>query len=204
MIALPPEAYLRVDESNDELFYAAPRFVTHIDEAAIAQVTAQYRTYLPVGGVVLDLMSSWVSHLPEEVTYAHVIGQGMNEEELAANPRLDEYLVQDLNRRPILPYLGSTFDGITCCVSVQYLTQPIAVFREVARLLKRDAPFIVTFSNRCFPSKAVRVWLNLDDLGHLRLVEHYFAHAEAFRKTVTLQWRPKAGDPLYAVIGFAR
>lgn len=204
MITLPPEAFVRADESDDERFYAFPRFVTHLDDKAITQVTALYRTYFPLDGEILDLMSSWVSHLPPEANYRRVVGHGLNAEELEANPCFDEIFVQNLNRRTMLPFLGSTFDGAACCVSVQYLTQPVAVFAEVGRVLKRDAPFVVCFSNRSFPSKTVQIWQNLDDLGHVRLVGHYFAKSEAYRRTNVYKWTPLTGDPLYAVIGFAR
>jgi SAM-dependent methyltransferase len=204
MMTLPPEAFVRADNSDDERFYAFPRFVTHLDDEAIAQVTSLYRTYLPADGVILDLMSSWVSHLPKDVNYTRVVGHGLNAEELAANPVFNETFVQNLNRHAQLPYSANTFDGAACCVSVQYMTQPVAVFREVARVLKADAPFVVSFSNRCFPSKAVQAWLNLDDLGHIRLVEHYFEKSESFRRTIVYKWRPPVGDPLFAVIGFAR
>jgi SAM-dependent methyltransferase len=197
---LPPAAFRRADESPDRTFYAAPRFVTHIDDAAIAAVTALYREYLPVGGAVLDCMSSWVSHLPADVTYRRVAGLGMNAEELAANPRLTDWHVQDLNEQAPLPYGEAEFDGAGCCVSVQYLTQPEAVFRAVARVLRPGAPFVVTFSNRCFPTKAVAAWQALDDAGHARLVAAYFAAAGGFEPAEVRAHRPRRGDPLWGVI----
>ena len=154
----PIRAFAEADPSPDPLFYAAPRFVAHIDDRAIRAVTALYHTLLPGGGRVLDLMSSWISHLPEEVTYAEVVGLGLNAAELAANPRLSRHVVQDLNRDPVLPFEDAAFDGACCCVSVQYLEQPVAVMREMRRVLKAGAPFAVTFSDRCFPTKAVLIW----------------------------------------------
>ncbi len=205
MITLPPKAFRRADESEDEHFYAFPRFVTHIDDNAILQVTALYHTYFPPNGVILDLMSSWVSHLPIDLPFSRVVGHGMNAEELAANPQLNDRLVHDLNLHPTLPFLDSTFDGVACAVSVQYLTRPIAVFAEVARILKAGAPFVVTLSNRVFAAKAVNIWLNLDDLGRIRLVQHYFGKTDAFERITVHRWQPLAGgDPLYGVIGFAR
>jgi SAM-dependent methyltransferase len=197
---LPAAAFRRPDESPDRAFYAAPRFVTHIDDGAIAAVTALYREFLPAGGAVLDLMSSWVSHLPDDVAYARVAGLGMNAAELAANPRLTDWCVQDLNAEPRLPYADATFDGAGCCVSVQYLTQPAAVFREVARVLRPGAPFVVTFSNRCFPSKAIAAWRSLDDAAHLQLVATYLALAGGFGPAEGRAHRPRGGDPLWGVV----
>ena len=201
---LPPGAFRRVDESPDGEFYRTPRLVTHIDDAAIGGVTELYRELFPPGGALLDLMSSWVSHLPEDVTYRRVVGLGMNAVELAANPRLDAHVVQDLNRDPRLPFADGEFDGVGCCVSIDYLTQPVAVLREVARVLRPGGPVVITFSNRCFPTKAVAVWHGLDDQGHLRLVEHYLEQSGGFRDIRGIDRSPKVrrrhGDPLYAVV----
>jgi SAM-dependent methyltransferase len=162
---LPVAAFDKADPSPDAEFYAYPRLVTHIDDGAIATVTRVYRERLPPGGTVLDLMSSWVSHLPEDIAYASVIGHAMNEEELAANPRLSRWFVQDLNIDPALPFGDGVFDGVCLCVSVQYLQRPVEVFREVGRVLRPDAPFVVSFSNRCFPTKAVAIWQSLSGPG---------------------------------------
>lgn len=198
-----PDYFRRPDESADEQFYSTPRLVTHIDPDAIAAVTQLYREYFPLNGTILDLMSSWVSHLPSEMTYSRVVGVGMNQAELNANPRLDERIVQNLNRTPQLPSADELFDGAGICVSVQYLTRPVEVFREVGRVLKPGAPLIVTLSNRCFPSKAVAIWQALDDRGHAQLVQRYFADAGNWTQIDVLDrslrgWR---SDPLYAVIG---
>ena len=115
----------RQDESPDALFYRSPRFVTHIDDGAIAAVTQVYREFLPADGSILDLMSSWVSHLPDEVNYPRVIGLGMNAAELAANPRLESFVVHDLNAEPTLPFAPGEFSAATLCVSIDYLTQPL-------------------------------------------------------------------------------
>jgi len=149
------DVFRREDESADERFYDFPRFVTHIDKAAIEAVTELYREFFRANGAILDLMSSWVSHLPETVDYSCVTGLGMNAEELAANPRLTERVVQSLNDEPKLPFGEAEFDGAAICVSVQYLIEPVEVFREIARVLKHDASLVVAFSNRCFPTKAV-------------------------------------------------
>ncbi len=203
MSLTPSEAFRRYDETPDEEFYSVPRLVTHIDDRAIAAVTQLYRELLPPGGKILDLMSSWVSHLPEEVRYERVVGLGMNEEELRRNPRLDEYVVQNLNRDPKLPFADAEFDGVGICVSIDYLTDPVSVLREVGRVLKVGAPLVVTFSNRCFPTKAVAVWHRLDDRGHVRLVEGYLQEAGNFENIRGLDRSPRrlVSDPLYAVVG---
>jgi SAM-dependent methyltransferase len=200
LTGLPAAAFRRHDESPDGAFYAAPRFVTHIDAGAIAAVTALYREQLPPGGAVLDLMSSWVSHLPDDVAYARVAGLGMNAAELAANPRLTDWQVQDLNADPRLPYGDGEFDAVGCCVSVQYLTRPDAVFREVARVLRPGGACVVTFSDRCFPTKAVAAWQALDDAGHAQLVAAYLAAAGAFAPATVHAHRPRGGDPLWGVV----
>ncbi len=201
MQELPSWAMRRMDEAPDEQFYRTPRLVTHIDDRAIAAVTQLYREVLPPGGVILDLMSSWVSHLPPEIVYRRVVGLGLNAAELAANPRLDERIVQDLNRVPRLPFGDAEFDGAGICVSIQYLTRPVAVFRELARVLRPGAPLVVTFSNRCFPTKAVAIWQALDDQGHGHLVRRYFEAAGGWTDVAVLDRRPGRGDPLYAVTG---
>ncbi len=200
---LPPGAFRRYDETPDEEFYRAPRFVTHIDDNAIAAVTQLYREFFPPGGTILDLMSSWVSHLPPEVEYGRVVGLGMNEEELRRNPRLDACVVQDLNRDPRLPFEDGEFDGCGICVSIDYLTRPVEVLSEVGRALSVGSPTVITFSNRCFPSKAVAVWHELDDRGHVRLVEEYLRGAGNFRNIRGLDRSPRRmfSDPLYAVVG---
>jgi len=200
---IPEEAFRRTDESPDEEFYSTPRIVTHIDDGAIAAVTQLYREFFPPGGEILDLMSSWVSHLPPEVEYRRVIGLGMNEAELRRNDRLDSYLVQNLNTNPELPFGDAEFDGAGICVSIDYLTRPVEVLREVGRVLKIGAPLIITFSNRCFPSKAVEIWLRLDDRGHMRLVEQYLHVAGNWNEIQSLDRSPRRlfSDPLYAVVG---
>jgi SAM-dependent methyltransferase len=203
MSRLPAEAFRRYDEAPDEEFYETPRFVTHIDDRAIAAVTQLYREHFPPDGAILDLMSSWVSHLPPEVTYRRVVGLGMNEVELKENPRLDEYVVQNLNRNLRLPFGDGEFDGAGICVSIDYLIQPVEVLREVGRILKAGSPLIVTFSNRCFADKAVAVWLQLDDQGRVRLVEECLREAGNFENVRGLDRSlgRMFSDPLYAVIG---
>jgi hypothetical protein len=197
---LPAAAFDKADPSPDAEFYAYPRFVTHIDDEAIATVTRVYRETLPTGGAVLDLMSSWVSHLPADRDYTSIVGHGMNEEELAANPRLSRWFVQDLNIDPALALADSEFDGACLCVSVQYLQRPVDVFREVRRVLRPDAPFVVSFSNRCFPTKAVAIWQAFAGPDQQGLVAAYM-RAAGFTSVATQAVAPQQGDPLWIVIG---
>ncbi len=199
----PKGAFGRYDEAPDEEFYRIPRFVTHIDDRAIAAVMELYREHFPPGGAILDLMSSWVSHLPPEIEYGRVIGLGMNEEELRRNPRLDGYAVQNLNRKPTLPFGDEEFDGVGICVSIDYLTDPISVLREVGRVLRVGAPVVITFSNRCFPDKAIAIWHQLDDRGHMELVERYLREAGNWSDVRSFDRSPRRmfSDPLYAVVG---
>ena len=203
MPSLPEDAFGRMDETPDEEFYRTPRLVTHIDDGAIAAVTQLYRELFPPGGVVLDLMSSWISHLPPEVEYNRVVGLGMNETELRRNGRLDSYVVQNLNENPAFPFGDAEFDGCGICVSIDYLTRPVEVLREVGRVLKAGSPVVITFSNRCFPSKAVAVWHQLDDRGHMRLIEDYLREAGNWEDVRSLDRSPRRmfSDPLYAVVG---
>jgi Methyltransferase domain len=198
----PDGFFARRDESDDDQFYTFPRKVTHIDDGAIDACRELYRELLPVGGRILDLMSSWRSHLPDDVKYASVVGLGMNAEEMIDNPQLSEHVVHDLNSQQKLPFPDAAFDGAVCTVSVQYLTHPVQTFREIARVLTAGSPFIVTYSNRCFPEKAVAGWLSLGDEDHGRLVALYFQRSGSWTKVTTDQRRRGtygAADPLYAV-----
>jgi SAM-dependent methyltransferase len=203
----PPGSFDRLDESDDALFYAEPRKVVHLDDAALAALTALYAELLPPQGPLLDLMSSWRSHLPEGYP-GPVIGLGMNEEEMADNPQLSSWVVHDLNQEPMLPFEDNSFTGAMCAVSVQYLTNPIAVFQEVCRVLKPGAPFIVTFSNRCFPTKAVAIWRATTDWQHLRIVRLYFERSGGWEGITSADRSPPTardgGDPLYAVWAWKR
>ena len=197
----PPEVFSKQDTGDDLAFYAPPRLVTHVDENAVAALTQLYRTLLPAGSRLLDLMSSWVSHLPDDRDYAEVVGHGMNAVELEANPRLTRWFVQNLNQDPVLPLSDQAFDAAMACVGVQYLQQPLAVFAEVRRVLAPGAPFIVSFSNRCFPTKAVTIWRALDTSGQAALVKLYLERAGFTNISASLVADGTAGDPLVAVIG---
>ena len=202
-LGLPQGAFAKIDAEEDDLFYEPPRLVCHIDEGAVAALTEFYRVALPAGGVLLDLMSSWVSHLPPEIDYAEVVGHGMNATELAANPRLTRWFVQNLHRDTKLPLADTSVDAAMVCVSIQYLQQPAAVLREVSRVLRPGSPLVISFSNRCFWTKAVAIWRALDDDGHARLVERYLGRA-GFERIETHQlaeWVEDVSDPMTAVVG---
>ena len=198
------DPFRRQDETPDELFYRQPRFVTHIDDAAMAAVTQLYREFLPAGGALLDLMSSWVSHLPPEVAYRRVVGLGLNRAELTKNPRLESFVVQNLNTTPQLPFADGEFGGAALAVSVDYLTDPVAVLRDLRRVLVPGGPVVIAFSNRCFPTKAVAIWHRLNDRERLELVGHYFQEA-GWEQIQLLDRSPKGhgSDPLYAAVAYA-
>ncbi|QXQ08575.1 class I SAM-dependent methyltransferase [Sphingosinicellaceae bacterium] len=198
---LPPAAFAKQDSGNDLDFYAPPRLVTHIDEAATAALTDYYARIIAPGAVVLDLMSSWVSHLPTDLPTSEVIGHGMNATELAANPRLDRWFIQDLNREPVLPLPTSSVDAVLCCVGVQYLQRPLEVLADVARVLRPGGRFIASYSNRCFPMKAVRIWLSLDMAGQAGLIRTYLERTGFTAIEALVLSDGAAGDPLIVVNG---
>ena len=195
---LPPGFFDRADEAGDGDFYQLPRFVTHIDDATIAALTKLYGELLAPEAALLDLMSSWVSHLPD-VSYARVAGLGMNTAELAANPRLDDFLVHDLNRDPELPYDDESFDAVLNAVSIQYLVHPVEVFASVRRVLRPGGIAIVATSHRLFPTKAIRGWQLRSPEDRRRLLASYFAWAGGFEDAVFLDRSPPGADPLWIV-----
>ncbi len=191
-----------MDPTPDQDFYREPRLVTHIDDHAIAALTRFYGDLIPDGGMVLDLMSSWISHLPEGKPLAGVAGLGLNRVELENNAVLSERVVQDLNADPVLPWDDATFDTAIVTVSVQYLTSPVDVFRDVGRVLKPGAPFAVAYSNRCFPTKAVRIWQSLSDRDHAELIAVYFRLSGLFEQAQAFDISPGPGaDPMFVVVG---
>jgi SAM-dependent methyltransferase len=173
--------------------------VNHIDDATIAALTVAYRELVPAGARVLDLMSSWVSHLPPEARYARVAGLGLNAFELAANPRLGERRVHDLNADPKLPWPDASFDAVLCAVSVQYLVRPVEVFAEVARVLAPGGAFVIATSHRLFPTKAIAGWQALGPAERMRLLAHYLALAEGFEAARFVDRSPPQADPLWIV-----
>jgi hypothetical protein len=210
---LGPHQRTKLDDSDDKLFYADPRFVTHVDEGFIQQLTDLYRDRLKPHTRIFDMMSSWVSHLPEEMEFAHVEGHGMNQDELARNPRLDRYFVQDLNENPKLPLPDRDFDAVLNTVSVQYLQYPEAVFSEIHRILKPGGVAIVSFSNRMFYQKAIQAWRDGSETSRVELVKKYFASVAGFTtpEVITRQSGVPSflqllgvggGDPFYAVIAY--
>jgi SAM-dependent methyltransferase len=198
---LGPQHFERIDETDDTLFYEAPRLVKHIDEAACERLALFFHVALPKGGAILDLMSSCVSHLPTDVTYSRVCGLGMNQVELEANPQLTDHLVHDLTVNPTLPFTDNEFDACIINVSVQYLIHPIPVFGEIARVTKPGSLCAVSFSNRCFPTKAVAIWRSMDDMNHARLVGYYFVESGEFEEPEFTDISPNPGqtDPLFMV-----
>jgi len=190
--------FARGDPTPDPLFYSWPRLVTHIDDDAIEAVGALYDE-LGVDGDVLDLMSSWVSHFRQRPARLTVLG--MNSEELAANPQASAIVIHDLNADPSLPFDDGSFDAAVCCVSVDYLVHPVAVFRDVARVLRPRRLFVCTFSNRCFPTKAIAGWLYANDAQRCAIVADYFRQAGCWVEPTIDQRTPAHhfGDPLYAV-----
>ena len=200
-----PDLFARTDESDDASFYSVPRKVVHLDESAVAAVTAFFAEQLPSHADLLDVMASWRSHLPKRLPRKHVIGLGMNDEEMADNPDLDAWVVHDLNRNPELPFADRSFDGATLTVSMQYLTKPIEVFRSIARCLRPGAPLIVVVSHRCFPTKAVKIFHQCQTMRErMELGMAYFSFAGGFADVLGVDLRPSAAhgeDPVRAIIG---
>ncbi|MBE9170576.1 methyltransferase domain-containing protein [Pleurocapsales cyanobacterium LEGE 06147] len=208
---LPSKQRSKLDETDDTEFYSFPRFVTHVDESFIDQLTSLYREKLQPNTRILDLMSSWVSHLPEEIEFAHVEGHGMNAEELAKNPRLNHYFVQNLNIDLKLPLPDADFAAALIAVSVQYLQYPEAVFAEVYRVLKPGGIFIVSFSNRMFYQKAIAAWRDGTETSRVELVKQYFQSVPGFSEPEIIARQSSvpvllqmlglvSGDPFYAVL----
>ncbi|NEQ95767.1 MAG: class I SAM-dependent methyltransferase [Cyanothece sp. SIO2G6] len=205
-----PTQRTKLDEADDSLFYDYPRFVTHVDDGFIKQLTDLYRDRLTPNTDILDMMSSWVSHLPDDVEFASVTGHGMNQEELARNPRLDRYVVQNLNQEPTLPFADQQFDAVLNAVSVQYLQQPETIFAEIHRVLKPGGIAIISFSNRMFYQKAIQAWRDGTERQRVALVQKYFRSVAGFgvpeaiahqsSTSAILQMLGMGGDPFYAVL----
>lgn len=204
----------KLDSSDDALFYDSPRFVTHVDEGFIAQLTAFYRDRIPANAKVFDFMSSWVSHLPTDVDYAHVEGHGLNEAELSRNSQLDHYFVQNLNQNQIFPLEDCSFDAVVNTVSVQYIQYPEKIFAEVYRVLKPGGIAIFSFSNRMFYQKAITAWRDSSEAARIELVRSYFESVPGFGNIETVERKSDlsvfmqmmaqmtgigGGDPFYAV-----
>ena len=198
---LPAQFFQRQDEANDALFYVEPRFTTHIDDSTIENLTEYYRETLKPEDRILDLMSSWISHLPNECRYQQVSGLGMNEAELAKNERLDDYVVHNLNNNPTLPYEDDSFDVVTIVVSIQYLIHPFEVFEEIARVLAPGGSCIVAMSHRLFPTKAIYAFQTLPPEDKCRMVAAYMKNTGKLTETESIDRSPPIGDPLWLVKG---
>ncbi len=192
----------RMDEGNDALFYREPRLVVHIDDEAIEQIGRIFQEFLPANGVILDLMSSWRSHLPADFVKARMVGLGLNAVEMRENPQLDDFVVHDVNSEPRLPFEDARFEGVILTVSVQYLTRPVEVFRDMCRILRPGCPLVITFSNRMFPTKAVRIWQGCSDEQRMTLVKMYLQKAGGYEgiRAEDRSPAPKGfSDPVYLV-----
>jgi hypothetical protein len=208
--------FRRADEHTDSLFYRNPRMVNHIDDTAIDKIRRLYGKLIQPQSRVLDLMSSWVSHLPDDLPLKSLTGLGMNQKELAANSRLTDYVVHDLNANSRLPFNNKDFDAAICSLSIEYLIHPFEVFEEISRVLKPGGVFVVTFSNRWFPPKAISIWSELHEFERLGLVLEFFLKSGQYKNLQTYSMRglPRPeddkyyaqimfSDPVYAVWGYS-
>jgi len=211
LMVLQPEQRSKLDPSDDSLFYDVPRLVTHVDEGFIQRLTDLYRERLQPNSRIFDMMSSWVSHLPPETAFEWVEGHGMNAEELAKNPRLDHFFVQNLNENAKLPLADQSFDAVLNTVSVQYLQEPETIFAEIYRILKPGGIAIISFSNRMFYQKAIAIWRDASEKQRVELVKRYFQSVPGFSTPEVVSLPPNiptilqllgmpGGDPFYAVI----
>ncbi|MFO8058714.1 MAG: methyltransferase domain-containing protein [bacterium] len=197
------DAFTRQDESDDALFYEQDRFVSHLDTTALTTVEKI------IGGlvteqepVILDLMAGWDSHLPEHLAPCHVAGLGLNRNELSQNPDLDEYIIHDLNKDASLPFKDNTFDAVLNTVSVDYLTRPVQLFKEVKRVLKPGGLFLVIFSNRFFPPKAIKVWQEASENERVDLVKEFFLQAGFEQPELEVSMgRPRPENDKYSHLG---
>lgn len=196
-----PVDFSRQDESSDGYFYSQPRFVYHIDDAAVASLTNYYRQTIKPNTNILDICSSWVSHFPTELRFNRAVGLGMNKKELEKNSQINEFVVQDLNVQPTFPFPDNTFDYVTCVVSVDYLIRPLEVFQEIRRVLKPDGVAIISQSNRCFPTKAINLWLETNDLEHVFIIGSYFHYAGGFKDLQSIDISPTLPntDPMFII-----
>ena len=210
----------KVDNSDDRLFYAAPRFTQHVDDGFLAQLTELYRRLLPAGGAILDLGASHISHLPEEVRYSSVAGMGMNAEELSCNRRLSTFAVRNLNEEPRgWPHANQSFDAVVCCISIQYFSKPEEVMAEVYRVLKPGGVLVISFSNRMFGTKAIAAWRDGTGYSRSMLVKQYISAVAGFTApTVVTEvlttpdlsplgrlkafFARSSSDPFYAVVTY--
>ena len=206
-----PEGFRRDDDRPDHLFYEQPRLVQHLDSTCRAEIERQYGRLIAPGAEVLDLMGSWTSHLPADLDLAGLTVLGLNGEELRANPRATATVVHDLNREPVLPFADGSFDAVICTASVEYLLDPRRAAREIGRVLRPGGVAALSFSNRWFPPKAVRLWTDLHEFERLGLAAALLAGSGCFDGITTLSrrgaprppddphWQLPFSDPLFMV-----
>jgi len=198
------DAFSRLDEADDILFYSRDRFVHHLDSTALSTIEDLIgKMITQERAVILDLMASWDSHIPQSVNPAEVVGLGLNENELSANKMLSRYIIHDLNNNPALPFEDEFFDVVLCTVSVDYMTRPVEVFKEVGRILKPSGLYLVIFSDRMFPTKAVKVWRESTEEERLSMVKDFFKEAKLFTtpKVYISKGKERPVDDKYAYLG---
>lgn len=200
------EDFRRADESDDGYFYNEPRLCTHVDDGAIEALRRYYAEVFPTypDARILDICSSHICHYPEAKCWSHVSITGMNEYELKRNAQADDYVARNLNNTPELPFEASSFDIVTCTVSFDYLNKPLEVMREVGRVLKPGGSVILSTSNRCFPNKAVDIWLRTSDMEHILIYGSYIHFSGAFEPPEGRDISPPLGrlglgDPMYVI-----
>jgi 2-polyprenyl-3-methyl-5-hydroxy-6-metoxy-1,4-benzoquinol methylase len=183
------EGRQRQDENPDQVFYGAPRMVQHLDSTARAAIRRQYQRLITPGARVLDLMGSWDSHLPEQLSLQALTVLGMNEAELAANKRASATIVHDLNHTPVIPLADNSMDAVICTASVEYLTDPLAIFAEIQRVLVPGGVLALAFSNRWFPPKAIKGWAELHEFERLGMVLEMFHQTGGFTELASMSKR---------------
>lgn len=204
-----PQDFRRQDESSDAEWYSQPRFVQHIDDGAIEALKSYYNDIIKPNHSALDICSSWVSHLPATLKPQSMIGYGMNKQELSRNAHLTNFFVKDLNVDPSLKEVpDESTDVVICNVSVDYLTQPVKVFEEMRRVLKRGGMAHMAFSNRCFPTKVIGKWMEMGDEERRRWIGGYFWASGGWEDIEEVILKEQKGgflngyeDPLYVVRG---
>ena len=198
---LGPNSFRRQDESDDARFYELPGLLIHVDEHASRALAANFNDRLPAGGDILDLMSAYRSHLPRQLALNSVAGLGMNKDELSKNTELTGHVVHNLNQNPEMPFDDKEFDACTLSFSFQYLTQPVAVLRDIARLLKPGGTCYIAFSNRMFLTKAMFCWQTATDHQKGEIVAFCFDESGLYETPEADEVvAPSRGcDPLYVV-----
>ena len=158
------------DISDDEIFYQQPRFVHHLSDSFRTRLTNLYSEYLLKHYIILDLMSSWVSHLPPNIRYKKVIGHGLNQAELSSNERLDSFFVKNLNKKQNMPIEDSSIDVGLIVAGWQYLQYPEKISLELSRIIKSDSLLIISFTNRAFWSKSPNIWTYSSEVKRIEYV----------------------------------